>query len=179
MAKNQMLNTISQDDFYKLVIIGTKKFNDIWNNGIPVDKIVEDGVDSGKYDAAISALEAAGLNDVACAIRMVVKDMGVATPKSKTVKALPTGKDLIKQFLTFVPFACVVPLRNRNHHKYVIGEPVIMVIGTEGKNYGMYGMDKHGCVGSVGNELPRLRKSLRPATTAEIIWIIDRLYATV
>lgn len=81
------------------------------------------------------------------------------------------------KFLTFVPFACVVPTRNRNNHRYALNEPVIMIRGQEGKDFGMYGMRADGSVGCEGNELPRLRKSLRPATYTEIRKITDSLFS--
>jgi len=175
MSKNLLIGQISKTALLSKVYAGTDAFKRIYNQGVPVSVAGKAKGISADTKAAIEALKKAGLDTMASAVELVAKDLCKTCDVSAS-SALPTGKDLEKQFLTFVPFACVVPLRNRNKHKYAIGEPVIMVIGTEGANTGMYGMDKYGCVGQTGNELPRLRKSLRPATRWEIDNLINQLY---
>jgi len=167
--KNSMLSAIPKAAFLKLVVGATANFRRLYDEGISVsgagssDKLT--GIKGAIADSGIGKeLQTAILNMIAVAV-------GEASAVRK-----PTEAELKKQFLTFVPYAAVVPLRNRNKHKYVIGEPVIMVLGCPGANTGMYGMDATGVIGGPGNELPRLRKSLRPASYAEVFAIVDKLY---
>ncbi len=175
MSKNLLIGQISKTALLSKIYAGTDTFKRIYNQGVPVAVAGKAKEISEDVKSAIEALKKAKMFTMAASVEMAATDLckSCDVPSSS---ALPTGKDLEKQFLTFVPFAAVVPLRNRNNHKYAIGEPVIMVIGTEGANTGMYGMDKYGCVGQTGNELPRLRKSLRPATRFEIDKMVDYLY---
>ncbi len=169
--KNVMLSAISKTQFQKLVIEATNDFRKLYVGGVSIpgtdasDKLA--GIKRAIADSSIGKeLKEAFINVMAVAI-----GGSVSVPRS------PTADELKKQWLTFVPYAAVVPLRNRNHHKYEIGQPVIMALGCPGANTGMYGMDSRGVVGTPGNELPRLRKSLRPATPSEIYTLVDELYA--
>jgi len=167
--KNSMLSAIPKAAFLKLVVSATTDFRRLYDEGISVsgagssDKLA--GIKGAIADSGIGKeLRTAILNIIA-----------VAVGEASAVRR-PTGVELEKQFLTFVPYAAVVPLRNRNKHKYTIGEPVIMILGCPGANTGMYGMSANGIIGGPGNELPRLRKSLRPASSAEVFAIVDELY---
>ncbi len=171
--KNVILGSTPKATFLRLVTEGTAEFKKIWENGTPIKRESEDidlsGVKGALKDAGVC-------KDLSLAVIGVLAT-AIAKAKDSGGSRKPTEKELNKQFLTFVPYAAVVPLRNRNHHKYTIGEPVIMAIGTPGGCTNMYGMDKNGCIGSWGNELPRLRKSLRPATYRELSDLVNRLYS--
>jgi hypothetical protein len=171
LMKNQMLNAIPKAQFLRTVVEATNDFKKLYDKGVSVV-----GADaSDKLAGVKTAIAGSGigkeLNDA------IMNMLKVAVGGTTAVVRKPTEAEIAKQFLTFVPYACVVPLRNRNHHKYEIGKPVIMILGCPGANTGMYAMDRHGVIGAPGNELPRLRKSLRPANSAEIYALIDRLYS--
>lgn len=172
MAKNQIVNIISKAEFTRKVVDGTNQFRAIYENGTGIDY----GTDSFDFS---------GLNDEmkALGICKELRDAQIATLKSVLKKEAkgktPSADKLAKEHLVFVPFAAVVCVRNWNNHVepyYPIGEVVIMVHGTPGADEKMYGMDKYGCVRQTGKELPRLRKTLRPATASEILRFVDFLY---
>jgi hypothetical protein len=178
--KNAMLNAIPKAQFQRMVIEATNVFRKIHAEGNMVvgtvsgdDKI--SGIKSAIADSSIGKdLKTAFLNLISVAIGEAV----ATAPRN------PTADELAKQRLTFIPFAAVVPLRNRNHHAYNIGEAVIMVHGASGADHDMFGLDKRGCIISKSttasdglSHLPRYRKSLRPATNYEIMGLIDALYS--
>jgi len=176
--RNVMLNAIPKSQFLKLVIEATNQFKKNYANGVDV---VETGI-SDRLSGVKEAIANAGIKKELRTAMMNVLDLMVEG-KDVSKSRKPSAEEIAKQFLTFVPYACVVPLRNRNHHKYNIGEPVIMIHGADGANTEMFGMDGKGCIISKSStakdglsHLPRLRKSLRPATLAEIYSIIDCLY---
>ena len=179
--KNVMLNEIPKASFLKLVIEATNKFNGIYKNGTVVT--ASSGA-SAKLAGVKIAIADSGIGRELNDAIMNMLSVAIAGAKTATSTRKPTSEELDKQFLTFVPYACVVPLRNRNNHRYTIGEPVIMVHGSDGANSEMFGMDKNGCIinrSSTAKDglshLPRLRKSLRPATMSEIYRLVDALYA--
>jgi hypothetical protein len=163
-----LLAAIGKSNFYNTVTAATAKFAAIHNMGIPVAKKVSN------VDSALAAIDK--IAGVSLDIKKMAKCLLSEGDSGKTANCYPTGKDLDKQFLTFVPMAAVVPIRNRNNHDYRLGVPVIMMNGIEGSNEKMYGMDATGQIHCKPNELPRLRKSLRPATMSEIRWICDQLF---
>lgn len=176
--RNVMLKAIPKSAFTRMVIEATNAFREIHSNGLPVSSSGSacniDGIKDAIADSSIDGkLKKAWLDLIAASI-------GAA---KKTTRK-PSADELAKQFLTFVPYAAVVPLRNRNHHAYTIGKPVIMVHGNEGADSEMFGMDYRGCIinksGTASDglsHLPRLRKSLRPATNYEIGELVDELYS--
>lgn len=178
--RNVMLKAIPKSQFLRLVIEATNEFKKVYVNGIDVKGTVAVDSLAGVKEAIASAGIKKDLRKAMMNILELMVDESVTEVKSRK----PNAEEIAKQFLTFVPYACVVPLRNRNHHKYTIGEPVIMVHGAEGANAEMFGMDKKGCIISKSataadglSHLPRLRKSLRPATNSEINYIVDYLYS--
>jgi hypothetical protein len=173
--KNQMLNNISKATFLRLVVEGTNTFKALYENGTPI-KAAAVAADVDLSGIKRSMRDAGVCSDLSTAMIDVLSAAIAKSKKAEASTRRPTAEELNKQFLSFVPYAAVVPLRNRNHHKYTIGEPVIMMIGTPGTCTGMYGMDKYGCIHVFGDELPRLRKSLRPATFKELSWLVDTLY---
>uniref|UniRef100_A0A6H1ZH51 Uncharacterized protein n=1 Tax=viral metagenome TaxID=1070528 RepID=A0A6H1ZH51_9ZZZZ len=169
--KNAMLNAIPKSQFLRLVTEATNDFKKLYENGVDIA-----GADAGdKLVGVKKAIADSGIKKSVADVFVTM--MLLALGSSPAVVRKPTAEEIQKQFLTFVSYACVVPLRNRNHHKYEIGSPVIMILGCPGTNTGMYGMDEKGIIHTPGDELPRLRKSLRPATNYEINRIVDKLYA--
>ncbi len=162
--KNVLFNSIPKASLDALVRTATRDFAKIYENGV-AKSVSGCAMDLAKVKQAIS------------------DNLGpaMAEPLLNIIKAaMPKGSskvnstDLAKQFLPFVPYACVVPLRNRNHHEYPIGEPTIMVVGTAGVAEGMHGIKMDG---TIDDDLPRLRASLRPASVYEITKIVNALYA--
>jgi hypothetical protein len=186
--KNVMLNAIPKSSFLRMVTEATNVFREIHANGVLVTKMKTSSVasGSGKYDCVKKLIADSSMDAIEkAAVLMLLKSADKGTKKVETpVSRRPNVEELAKQFLTFVPYAAVVPLRNRNHHAYNIGEAVIMVHGDDGANKEMFGMDKRGCIINRSasaadglSHLPRLRKSLRPATNYEICQLVDRLYS--
>jgi hypothetical protein len=177
--KNQMLNEISKTAFLRRVTEATATFKKLWDEGTPV---VADVSCADKVEGIMDAIADSSLDRVVKDAMATLIAAATKSAKKKSVRK-PEDEELAAQFLTFVPFACVVPLRNRNNHKYTIGQPVIMIHGADGQNTEMFGMDKTGCIISKSptakdglSHLPRLRKSLRPATSWEIRCLVDELY---
>jgi hypothetical protein len=176
--RNAMLNTIPKANFLRAVIEATNNFRTLYHEGSAV--VVKS---SAKIDKVNDAIAASGLDtDLKKAIKNLIEVMVDGKACCDTTRK-PTQDELDKQFLVFTPNACVVPLRNRNNHLYTLGKPVIMVYGCPGRDSDMFGMDARGVIhcdnpnsADGKDHLPRLRKSLRPATNAEIMWLIDKLY---
>lgn len=164
--KNAMLTAIPKSSFIRLVLEATNDFRAKYN------AIPDAGVVTGSVDKLAGAKKAIADSSVSADLKdLLINALNCVSKSAPDVPAVKNTK------ITFVPYACVVPLRNRNHHKYTIGEAVIMTLGCPGAQAGMYGMNKYGVVGEPGNELPRLKKSIRPATNAEIFALVDKLYA--
>lgn len=179
-----MVGMVSKAEFNKRVMDATGLFRTLYNNGVPVAVVAEDG---GKCAAIKTAIEAVLAN---ASIDSGSKDAIVALlgaaggGKSRPAGTRPpTADELAKQRLTFVPFAAVVVMRNRNHHAYNIGSTYVMMHGENGADHDMFGMDANGCIISKSttakdglSHLPRYRKSIRPATYSEICAFVDKLY---
>ncbi len=160
---HKLFDRLSKRELLDEVTKATKKFKDIYESGVLVP--IED-----KSDIIKKALEDAKINTAI--VKAIVSVYKTCKGEESTV---PVG-DLNKQRLTFVQCAAVVPLRNRNDHNYDIGEPVLMMVGTEGTDSGMRGLKLDGSIGAL---LPRYRRSLRPADTFEIEKIVNKLYYSV
>jgi hypothetical protein len=164
MAKNHLVGNYGKYEFKEMVKDATARFAAIY-----AEKPVDDGIKS-KKSALKTLLDSLGVRNAEHIVGEIISNS-------------PCSKKKGDKFLKFVPFACVVPLRNRNHHAYRLGEPVIMIHGDDGANSNMFGMDKRGCIISKSDtakdglsHLPRLRESLRPATSSEITSIVNALF---
>jgi hypothetical protein len=176
-----MLSAITKADFRRRVKDATAQFRANW-------------------DGCTTKIKDTSCSDTLEAIKDVIADSNMKYDLKRTVnKALGLVLDAVAdkaetepdrewvmqhEFLKFVPYAAVVVTRNRNHHAYNIGYTYIMVHGEPGKDSEMFGMDKKGCIINKSasakdglSHLPRLRRSIRPATEWEIERFIDALYA--
>jgi len=181
--KNAMLNAISKADFNRKVVEATNVFRTLYNNGLPVAVEAKASDKCAAITAAVKAIIEAdpGMTKGSkAAIDALLAITGKSAPAGTRTA---TSEELDKQRLTFVPFAAVVVLRNRNHHAYEIGGTYVMIHGDEGADNSMFGLDAKGCIISKSatakdglSHLPRYRKSIRPATNSEIFYFVDKLY---
>ena len=183
--KNVMLNEISKASFLRKVKEATAQFKENWDGSLTEeeeeDTSCADTIEEIGDVIADSNIDRDLKKALKRSLAMVVE---AAMGKKGCKKAAPDREWVMQhEFLTFVPFAAVVVTRNRNHHAYNIGGTYIMVHGAEGANSEMFGMDSKGCIISKSasakdglSHLPRLRRSLRPATNWEIEQFANAMY---